>query len=106
MIGNTLEKLIKANKIDKKDFAEIIGIHKNTLTKYIKGGSSIPIDLLIIISKTLKSPIEIFFNEDRQFSKLKYVSQIQIDDHVIYIPLKNPTKSKLSTNIIKIIEMK
>ena len=62
-IGENIKKIRKTLHIDKKTFAKKLGIHFNTLGNYEKGETPIPVSILLEISKILKVPLNILFNE-------------------------------------------
>ena len=53
MIGKNIKALRKKNQLTQPEFAKLIGVSRNSLSRYENGTSSISIELIDKISQTL-----------------------------------------------------
>ena len=71
MIGKNIKSLRKTHDLTQPEFARIVGISRNSLSRYENGTSSVSTELIDIIVRSLMYLMSILLGEDKMLNPVE-----------------------------------
>lgn len=100
-IGQLIKEFRKARGISQMKLAEMVGVSYQQIQKYEKGVSKITIERLEQISRALDTPINLFFQPEKEVvSETPAIYGKMTDDEQLLLQLFRKIKNEKSKNAI------